>query len=346
VQWSFKIATIFGIPIKVHFTFLLLVFLIGMTPHGFQLSEAILIVLVFLCVLLHELGHSLLAMKYGLEVESITLLPIGGVAAMKTLPKTAKAELLIALAGPAVSAALGLIFLGLAGRHNMSGLIGQRQSIFHLPGELSAINFFLAAFNLLPAFPMDGGRVLRAILWPRKGFARATNIAVKIGQGLSIIFFMGALLTSNVNLVLIALFIYFGAEAEGRLTAWRDVLADLSVADAMFHPVAVLCPEQTIQDAFQLMLSSGQDHFPVLAGEDPVGLLTRPVIVQAMREQQGARAVSDFMSNQLIYCKPFDNLSTVLRLMDKRNLPCVWVLYEDRIVGLVTPELVWRLKKS
>ncbi|MFA5863856.1 MAG: site-2 protease family protein [Phycisphaerae bacterium] len=347
MRWSFKIATVFGIPIRIHVTFLVLLFWIGTKPAG--LAGMTLILSIFFCVILHELGHSLVARKYGIVVDSITLLPIGGVASMKSLPQSARAELLMAMAGPGVSVAVGIILM-LTARYLYGPWIWQAfiPDNYDLPllAELAVINFFLAAFNLIPAFPMDGGRVLRAILWSRKGFMRATVIAAKIGQILAVGCFLLAMMYSNTMLVLIAIFIYFGAEAEGKAAVWVDKFSVLTVGQTMQTNLKTIQPDATVKETALLMANTGQDNFPVVDNtHQPAGVLTRQELLLAIREEKFDHPVRDFMTKQLICCRSFDNLATVLHLMDRQNLSCVLVIDEDHIVGLITPEMLYRIIK-
>jgi len=211
MRWSVKIATIFGIPIKVHVTFLVLLAVIAAIPVGrgeglAGLMGVTIVLLVFACVLLHELGHSLVAQWYGVKVDSITLLPIGGIAAMRTLPRSPGPEFVIALAGPVVSVTLAAAFGAIGylryGPEMFVMISGQAAyARLDIITNLALINTALAAFNLLPAFPMDGGRMLRAVLWSRLGFARATRTASNIGQGLAIALFALALLNGRSLLV-------------------------------------------------------------------------------------------------------------------------------------------------
>lgn len=352
MRWSFTIGTIFGIPIRLHMTFLLLLAWIGLksstSVNQGGLAGVMHIGLVFFCVLLHELGHSLMARRYGVEVESITLLPIGGMAAMKTLPNSARAELLIALAGPAVSLLLGTGFL--LGTYQQFGPnVWSQLAKSHIATpmiiEMSLINLALGIFNLIPAFPMDGGRILRAALWSRQGFERATLIAVKVGQGLAAGLFLLTLFGFfNFWLGMIAIFIYFGAESEKRSAAWRAAIANALVADVMQTRIQTVRPDDTIDNAFHLMMETAQEHFPVVAGGEPVGLLTRQAIVSAMQAHEPHRRASELMTLEVNYCTPLDSLAGVIQLMDKRNLPCVLVLHDDKIVGLITTQQVWRYR--
>jgi len=344
MQWSINLTKISGIPIRLHATFLLLLAIAGMGGSGAR--GMMMLVLVFCCVLLHELGHSFIARRYGVEVESITLLPIGGVAAMKSLPKTPRAELFIALAGPAVSVLLGVLFTGLSVQFYGEGIL--RTIIYNhynapLMGELAAINFILAGFNLIPAFPMDGGRILRAILWSRKNFFRATQIASQSGQGLAVGFFLASLITGfNFWLTLIAVFIYFGAEAEGKAAEWRETISDATVADAMQRPIRILQPDEPVSTAVDIMLATGQEYFPVMENKKTIGIVSKTAILQAIRSGGSWRKAEEIMTTELIYCSPFDTLAGLADTMERRNLSFVPVMYEDKIVGLVTPEIIWQ----
>jgi len=348
MRWSFKIGSIFGIPVRVHATFLLLLLFVGFSPSdpndpwSAGLRGLVLVGLVFVCVFLHELGHSLAARSYGIGVESITLLPIGGLAALKGLPDSPRAELITAIAGPAVSVGLGVLFA--LGVWIFLGPDAWR-TILHNPdrlpllAELAMINFFLVAFNLLPAFPMDGGRILRAALWSRKGFVRATRIAVTVGQGLAGICFVLALIHFRPWLILIALFIYFGAEAEGRLAAWKEAFQNQPVRQIMQSVFETIPVEQTVEETARFMARTGQEHFFVREGDQVAGILTGPALLRAIRDRQSDHPVKDFMTRELICCRPTDNVASVWEVMERRNLACIVVIEEDRIVGLVTPEM-------
>ncbi len=346
MQWSFKIGSIFGIPIKVHVTFL--IFLIFIAGRSSGAAGLIAIGLIFGCVILHELGHSLAARKFGIPVDSITLWPIGGVASMRALPRSPWAEFVMAIAGPLVSVALGCLFALLAAKMYGPGIWHALLAGHHgvpLLGELASINVFLAAFNLIPAFPMDGGRVLRSILWSRKGFFRATSLAATIGKVLAVLFFVGALFSSKTTLILIAVFIYFGADSEGQMAAWMQALSQVPVAQAMQTNLASVRPDQTIEDAALLMSRTDQTNFPVMTVTEPAGVLTQPALFRAIRDGKFDRPIADFMTKELIYCRPDDNLATVMHVMDKRNLPCVLVVDADAIVGMVTPDQIYQAGK-
>jgi Zn-dependent protease len=323
-----------------HPTFLLLLGLVlimpadagGSVPGG-PVGVA-LVVLVFACVVFHELGHSLTARKFGLEVASITLLPIGGMAAMRTLPKKPGQELLIALAGPAVSLVLAVIF-GCA-TYYLYGLMAlQAFAKAPLLGQLAYINVILAMFNLLPAFPMDGGRIVRSLLWMKFGFVRATTLAAHLGQGLAIVMFFLAI-NHNYMLILVAVFVYLGAMAEGRAAQWRGILGQIPAAEAMRTRLVRVAPNDTIGQASQLMMHAGQDHFPVFHNEAFIGLLTREGLFRGLSEHKHDQPISEFMTTRIVYCSPLDSLANVFQSMNEKEVSCVVVMEADRLAGLIT----------
>jgi Zn-dependent protease len=241
---SFKIGRAFDIDIKVHWTFfLLLAFFafLGYRDSGDPLTAlvtAAIIVALFFCVLLHEFGHSLVAQRLGIEVPDITLLPIGGLARLKTLPEKPWDEVKIAIAGPLVNVILAPIFLGLAlllGANllNPANILEGAGSLGEVIVYLGYINVVLAVFNLIPAFPMDGGRVLRGVLATRFGPVRATEISSGVGQVFAVVFFLIGLLTGNFILLLIAVFIFFGASGENQIVRQREMMRGLNVSDVI-----------------------------------------------------------------------------------------------------------------
>jgi Zn-dependent protease/CBS domain-containing protein len=356
MRLSLKIGSILGIPVKVHVTFLLLLGLIAITPESREgsiptgLSGVILVLLIFGCVFLHELGHSITAKRFGIKVESITLLPIGGVAALGSIPSSAGQELLIASAGPLVSIFLGILFGVISwfnyGNRLWSILLFQA-GLPPMIIELATINLFLAAFNLIPAFPMDGGRILRGLLWIRGGLFSATRTAVIVGKLLAGLFFVLGIISHNFMLSLIAIFVYFSSEAEGKAARWREGLAKASVGDVLSGHVHYIASNSRIKDAFEIMKQTDVACFMVLdSSRRIVGAITRDHLLQAMKEQLGDKQVRYFMVSELIYCSPFDNLLDVLYQMNEKNLTYVLVMENDQVVGVVTPESIGRIRKK
>ena len=220
MKWSFKLGRILGIDVYVHFTFLLLLGFVGLAHWlpGRSLEAALTGMLffagLFVCVLLHEYGHALAARKYGIATRDITLLPIGGLARLERMPEKPSQELVVALAGPLVNVVIAVgLFVGLMLTGNWQPLSSLTTTSGNLVERLLVVNVFLVLFNLLPAFPMDGGRVLRSLLAMRMEYARATRIAARIGQGMAALFGFAGLF-GNPMLLLIALFVWIGAGQE------------------------------------------------------------------------------------------------------------------------------------
>jgi Zn-dependent protease len=241
MKWSWKLAEIAGIGVFMHWTFLILIGWIVMVQvqHGADargVAIAVAFVLsVFACVVLHEFGHALTARRYGIRTRSITLLPIGGVAQLERMPDDPQQELWVALAGPAVNVAIaGALFAILAPLGQLPALTTPSLVGSGFFGDLLIVNVILVLFNLLPAFPMDGGRVLRALLAHRLDYSRATQIAATVGQGMAILFGLAGLLF-NPFLLFIALFVFLGAQAEAQATQMRWALRGVLVRDAMMR---------------------------------------------------------------------------------------------------------------
>ena len=261
MSWSFRIARIAGIDVRIHFTFLLLLLFFGWMyarqgGAAAAVQGLVLILVLFLCVLLHEFGHALAAARYGIKTPDITLLPIGGVARLQRMPDRPLEELVVAIAGPAVNVVIALgIWLGLGARAQLIGDLPIDNPQVGLLHQIMRVNVWLVLFNLIPAFPMDGGRVLRAVLATRMNYARATNIAASVGQFLAFIFgFVGLLY--NPLLILIALFVYMGAGQEAAATQMRELARHSAVGDAMISEFRTLAATATLGDAADALLAT------------------------------------------------------------------------------------------
>src|SRR5919199_3002616 len=241
---SFKIGRAFGIDVKVHWTFLLLLAFFAYAGYRgsgsilYALVTALVIVALFVCVVLHEFGHALVAQRLGIETKDITLLPIGGIARLQSLPERPMDEVKIAVAGPVVNVVLAPIFFGVAVLLGSSPLdpaniLAGGYSVGQIFAYLGLINVALVAFNMIPAFPMDGGRVLRGLLASRLGPVRATDISSAVGQIFALGFFLVGLLSGNFLLALIAVFIFFGATGEAQMVRQRELTRGLSISDVM-----------------------------------------------------------------------------------------------------------------
>lgn len=348
---AFRIGTVLGIPIRIHFTFLLLLFWYGAgsanAGRGF-LDGVVFILLVFACVVLHELGHAAVGRKFGVETREIVLYPIGGVARLERIP-AGMAEFWIALAGPAVNLFLGvtlLLYLILSGE--MPTFDGQRLVFSGAPlvGQFVWINFALFAFNLfLPAFPMDGGRVLRAALSVFIGQARATRIASRIGQGVAVVMAIVAILPPlNPFWLLIAFFVFVGAGQEAAFERNRSAVAGLTARNAMITRYETIAPQESLGRAAELLLAGHQQDFPVVdAWGRLAGLLHRGALLAALAAQGGRdRAVLEVMDREPQTVPADMPLEAVLRHLQNRPLQPILVIAEvgseGGLLGMITLE--------
>jgi Zn-dependent protease/CBS domain-containing protein len=345
MKWSLQIGKLFGIPIRVHLTFLLLLFfiaIIGSRQGGAigALSGVISIVFIFLCVVLHEIGHSLMAIHYGVEVKDIVLMPIGGVSRMEEIPEDPKKEIAISVAGPLISFGLALIFL------IMAQAAGQKVSIKSLSvfqGNLIVnlfwINLILGMFNLVPAFPMDGGRVLRGLLAMGMDSLRATKIAVSLGQAFAIIlFFFGIFF--NWWMALVAIFIYLGAEGEERMTALRATLGKSPVRLAMITDIHTISPDQTIGQVLESICHGFQQDFPVVENDVVVGLLTKEAIFSALHKHEKSALVKDVMQKDFLFTTEDASLSEIFKKMTAEKLSVIPVMKGNQLRGLINLEQI------
>lgn len=345
--WSLPIFRIAGIQLRIHITFLLLILWLafGYYNEGGSAAAAariIFILLLFACVVLHEFGHALTAKIFGINTPDITLLPIGGVARLERMPEEPKQELAIAIAGPAVNVVIALcLFLVIGAR----GLL-QQETVQggDLIAQLLTINVMLVLFNLLPAFPMDGGRVLRALLATRLSYARATQIAASIGQGCAFVFgFLGLLW--NPFLIFIAFFVYIGASQEAALAQMKDVSRRFPVSSAMVREFRSLPVTATLQEAVDALLATSQHDFPVVDQEGSVaGILTRHDLIASLRKDDPTIRVGDVMRRDIPTVTTGTRFEDAFRIMQECNCPAVPVLDSmKRLVGLLTPENVSEL---
>jgi Zn-dependent protease/CBS domain-containing protein len=347
MSWSVPILRVAGIQLRIHITFLLLIgwLAIGYYAEGGSAAAAgrvAFILLLFLCVVLHEFGHALAAKSFGINTPDITLLPIGGVARLERMPEDPKQELIIALAGPAVNVVIALGLLIAIDWHRAAESSVVEASA--LPAKLLAINVMLLLFNLLPAFPMDGGRVLRALLATRLTYARATQIAASIGQGCAFVFgFIGLLW--NPFLLFIALFVYIGASQEAALAQMRDVSRRFPVASAMVREFRSLPITASLQEAVDALLATSQHDFPVVDENGGVaGVLTRHDLISALRKGDPTIRVGDVMRRDIPTVTTGTRFEEAFRIMQECNCPAVPVLDSmKRLVGLLTPENVSEL---
>jgi Zn-dependent protease/predicted transcriptional regulator len=349
MRWSWRIGRIAGIPIAVHGTFVIFLAWVawGQFMLRHRLADAgtalLIILLLFGTVLLHELSHALTAKRFGIPTRDILLLPIGGVSRMERLPANPRQELAVALAGPALNLVLaGVLFLALALRTPLAGAPPKPWAAGDLLAKLFWVNISLAVFNLLPAFPMDGGRVLRAILALRMDRVQATRIAAQIGQGLALWFGLLGLFF-NPMLLFIALFVWIGAAEEAMHEQITSALGEVPVSRAMITAFQTLSPDDALEQAVQHILAGFQQDFPVVEAGRLVGVLTRSRLLAAL-VQQGARApVREVMQRQFETAEPSDRLERALARLHRCDCHTLPVVERGRLVGIVTMENIGEL---
>ncbi len=347
--WSWRIARIAGVDIYMHATFVLLLAWVALTPllHGQGGFEAVagvgLMVSVFALVVLHELGHALAARRFGIRTRDITLLPIGGVSRMERIPDDPRQELLVAIAGPAVNVALALLlFCALAAMGGSLGVAELRVPGAPFVAKLMWINVGLAVFNMIPAFPMDGGRVLRALLATRMSHVRATDVAARVGRGLAVAFGLAGVVF-NPMLILIALFVWMGATQEAVVEHVRSSLETVTVGEAMITRFRALSPTETVAFALEHALGGFQHDFPVLDEGRVVGVLTRVDVLRAVASTGTRQRVADCMRRDFPTIEASETLANAIQSLDLTACPAVPVVRDGRLAGILTSERIAEL---
>ncbi len=361
---SFRIGSLFGIPIQIHYTFLLVIplfaWIIGsqisltvemlreiyavpidpvLITSGFMpyILGTIVSLGLFFGVLIHELAHSLIARAKGIAINSITLLIFGGVASMEEGIPDPKIELPMALVGPVASLLFGLFCGGLV--YLVPSLVPDpaRAGVFiFLFGYLGILNIILCFFNLIPAFPMDGGRVLRAFLAKRMPLHKATQIAADIGKGFAIIFGIIGLFALSPFLILIALFIYIGANMESTAVKYSHLLQNVTVGDMMSSPVTTVPPNMAVSQIITMMYSSKHLGFPVVERDTLIGMVTLADVNRTSPIDREAMLVRDIMTRDLITLPPSAPVIDALRIMSSRDIGRIPIVQDGRILGIVT----------
>ena len=345
MRWSLNVGSIAGTAIRIHITFLLFLVWLGTIYYRQGGAEAawqgtIFIVLIFVCVLLHELGHVFAARRYGVKTSDVTLWPFGGIASMERMPEKPGEELIVAVAGPAVNIAIAaMLILWLGHRFDLENLTKIEDPAVSLAVKLAAANIILVVFNMIPAFPMDGGRVLRAILAMRMGNARATELAATIGQGFAVVFGVLGILY-NPMLIIIAAFIFLAASGEATQAQLRAVAQGALVSDAMITAFESLPTSATVDDAADALIRTTQTEFPIVDGAGHLrGVLTRDVMIKALKERGPNTPVLEVMQSDIPTVSARAKLDTALRSLMQRGRPVVGVTDADeRLIGLLTVE--------
>jgi Zn-dependent protease/CBS domain-containing protein len=346
MKWSWKIARLWGIDIFVHATFVLIVGWVGYSYWlQFHTLDAVLggilfILALFACVVMHEYGHALMARRYGVRTRDITLYPIGGVARLERIPEKPIEELWVAIAGPAVNVVIALLlgtYLAVTGDLILANVLNLATGDF-LP-RLLAVNVLLVAFNLLPAFPMDGGRVLRAILAMRMDHLRATQIAATVGQGMAFLFgFIG--LFRDPFLLFIAFFVWIGAEQEASMARIKNSLAGIPVSRAMQTNFETLSSRDSLSRAVELILAGSQHDFPVLEGGQVVGILEREALMKALTRAGQSEPVVTIMRRDVPQVDSHEMVESALARLQESGTKTVPVVHGGRLTGLLTAENV------
>ncbi|MBN7775043.1 site-2 protease family protein [Nitratireductor aquimarinus] len=345
--WSFNIGKIGGTVLRVHVTFFLLLvwiwfmhYQIGGTTAAWE--GVAFIVAVFACVVLHEFGHALAARHYGIKTPDITLLPIGGLARLERMPEEPRQELVIAIAGPMVNVVIAaLIIFALGGTAGIEQMLQVEDPRADFLVRLAGVNIFLVLFNLIPAFPMDGGRVLRALLATRLSWAKATQIAANIGQGLAFLFgFLGLLY--NPLLIFIAIFVYLAASAEAQNAQIKSLANSVLAGDVMVTKFATLSRSASIGEAIDLLLATTQNEFPVVDAQGHLeGLITRNDMIRVLRDAGPDAPAASAMRAGLPTIHKQQSLTEGVRLMQETQAPAVAVLdSHERLAGLITHETI------
>jgi len=360
----FRIGSAFGIPIQLDLTFLLVLplfaWIIGsqvaptvdlLNQFGGDLDAAVLTtdllpwllgitaaIGLFAGVVLHELGHSLIATRFGYPIESITLWLFGGIAQLKEMPENWKQEFTIAIAGPIVSVLVGTV--SLIGFLLVPSTNTATASLQFVLGYLALMNIALAGFNMLPGFPMDGGRILRALLARNKPYARATEIAAEVGKGFAILLgLFGLFPPFNPLLIGLAFFIYIGAEGESRQTVMRAAFEGITVADVMTTAdrVTAVDPKMSVQELIETMFRERHTGYPVERSDRIVGLVTLDDARSVREVERDAYTVGDVMTTELIAVAPDDDVMTALTELEQNSVGRLIVLDEgDEFLGLLT----------
>ncbi len=342
MKWSIKIGRFAGIDVFMHFTFILLISWVAMVHwrQGQSVSAAMagvfFILAVFLCVVLHEFGHALMARRYGIKTRDIILLPIGGVARLESLPTDPKQELWVALAGPAVNVVIGVaLFVWLRLTASLEPLQTMTITTGPFLERIMAVNMFMIVFNMIPAFPMDGGRVLRALLATRKEYGRATQIAASIGQGIAVLFgFIG--LFYNPFLLFIALFVWIGASQESSMAQFKSAIGGIPVQQAMISDFKALELNDRLNRAVELTLTGSQKDFPVVNNGALEGILTQTDLLKALSDRENYPTVESAIQKDYTTVGHLDMLESAFAKLNDCNCHTLPVLQNGRLVGLVT----------
>ncbi|CAB4242610.1 Zinc metalloprotease [Methylacidimicrobium sp. AP8] len=345
MRWAWKIGVVRGIGIYVHITLLLLVLWVAAGAYAAtgEFSDVIFSVLslipLFAIIVLHELGHALTAQRFGIQTRNITLYPIGGIARLERMPEDPWQEFLVALAGPAVNLVLAAVLYVIL---LIVGNVESWTNLHWIGGNLLLnlfwINVVLAGFNLLPAFPMDGGRVLRALLASRMDAVRATQIAAAVGQGMAIFFGFYGVFGHNPFLLFIALFVWMGAAQEASLVQVKSALSAIPVSHLMMTEFHILRPEDPLGSAVRYLLAGCHLDFPVVSGRTVVGILTRHNLVEGLSRYGEDVPVAEVMNRDFLTVDASEVAEVAIARLQEKGQRSAIVARNGELVGLLSME--------
>jgi Zn-dependent protease/CBS domain-containing protein len=348
-NWSIPAGRIFGVELRIHLTFFfLLIFVWGTesTAHGPANAGRglALVAIIFGSVVLHELGHALVSRRAGIPAKAIILLPIGGVTLLDETQRpfepgmlTWKRDIRIAVAGPLVNIVIAIVAGGVLLAVAPEIQLWAKPYVYsgNLPRSLVWANLGLALFNLLPAYPMDGGRVLRAVFSRHMDSVRATRRAVSIGQGFAALFMLAGMLSNIWWFTMVGFFLFVAAQLEDRSAVFQSVLETVRLEDIMLTDFATLSPADTLEDALEKAVHSLQDDFPVIRGSDMVGVISKQKILAALRAE-GNGYVQAVMNRIFEVAQKKESLASAFRKLTARNLSIIPVVEDERLIGIVT----------
>ncbi|MFP4051088.1 MAG: site-2 protease family protein [Thermoplasmata archaeon] len=349
MKTSIKIGKVYGIPIKLHFTLIFVIAfiawsiganvfqiaeLLGIDPTGISagfesyLLGIVLAIGLFISVFIHEMAHSILSIKNDIKVEEITLWIFGGMSSMEEIPSDPNLEMKISAVGPLSSLGIGAVCFGIG------YFVGIIELVFIFK-YLALINFILAGFNLIPAFPMDGGRILRSLLARKRSYVKATKIAAEVGKVFAIFFGILGIFT-NLFLILIAFFIYIGASQESQTFLLRETLHRVNIRDIMSDKVKTVPPDMNNREFLDMVMEHQHTGFPVLSDDRVVGIMTLQDAKKVPDERIDAVDVKEVMEKEVVCVNPEDDVSNVWETMIKKQVGRFPVLENDKLVGIVT----------
>jgi len=342
MKWSWKIGEFAGIGLFVHATFPLLLAIVALPALIYDgdvaqaLSSIAFILVLFVCVVLHEYGHALAARRYGIKTQDITLLPIGGVARLERMPEKPWQEFIVAAAGPMVNVAIAAVLfvvILLAGAAMPSLGLGLGNESFL--EQLLTINIVLVLFNLIPAFPMDGGRILRAFLAARMDYAKATHYAALLGQGIAVLFAVGGVFV-NPLLIVTAIFIFTGAQGERQMAHQRSKLTGLTAGQAMRTNVRALGPYEGLSSAVDSMMSTAQQDFPIVEQGRVVGILTRDLLLKGLHQFGAHVPIGQVMRREVTTVETTASLASASETIQANDFVAMPVTHNGTLVGMLT----------